>query len=296
MAQPLEPRFRIGACLVDTRSAEITRGEVTTRVEDRTLRLLVCLAERADQTVGVNALLDTVWAGTTVSQDSVYQAVTSLRRALGDDPKRPTYIATVPRQGYRLVAEVGPASGAPLLPAGEPAARRRRWPALVAVAATVPAVVVALVLATHPRAPGAGTAPARVQSQGPTRVAILPFIDITSQSMSEEYFADGMTEELVTRLAHAPGLRVTSATDSFALKGKPLSVAEIARTLNVTYLVDGSLRRSGATLRVSARLVRAADGVVVWSESYDRGAGDLLQIQGDIAGHVADAVKAWRPR
>jgi TolB-like protein len=129
-----------------------------------------------------------------------------------------------------------------------------------------------------------------VPLQATRAVAVLPFLDLTSQAMNEEYFADGMTEELITRLSHMEGLRVTAPTDSFALKGRKMTVAQTARLLNVDYVVDGSLRKSGDTLRVSARVVRAADGSVVWSQSYDRSSHDLLKVQDDIAGHVAEAI------
>src|SRR5580704_16688605 len=100
--------LRIGAWCVNPASGEISRDGETTRVEARTMRLLQCLAERPGEVVSIDDLLSQVWPDVTVSQDSVYQAVTSLRRLLGDDPKQPTYIATVPRLGYRMVATVGP--------------------------------------------------------------------------------------------------------------------------------------------------------------------------------------------
>src|SRR5882672_10456301 len=100
--------LRIGAWCVNPASGQISRDGETARVEVRTMRLLLCLAEHAGEVVSSDDLLDQVWTGVTVSQDSVYQAVTSLRRLLGDDPRKPTYIATVPRLGYRL--EIGRAS------------------------------------------------------------------------------------------------------------------------------------------------------------------------------------------
>jgi transcriptional activator of cad operon len=109
--------------------------------------------------------------------------------------------------------------------------------------------------------------------------------------MNEEYFADGMTEDLIDKLSKIPGLRVPSPTSSFFFKGKHLTVAQIAQSLGVAYVVDGSVRKSDATLRVAARLVRADDGYVVWSETYDRAFDDKLQVQADIAGEVAKALK-----
>jgi DNA-binding winged helix-turn-helix (wHTH) protein len=103
-----ETMLRIGAWCVNPASGQISRGEETARVEVRTMRLLLCLAEHAGEVVSIDDLLNQVWSGVIVSPDSVYQAVASLRRLLGDDPKQPSYIETVPRLGYRMVATVSP--------------------------------------------------------------------------------------------------------------------------------------------------------------------------------------------
>jgi transcriptional activator of cad operon len=123
-------------------------------------------------------------------------------------------------------------------------------------------------------------------------VAVLPFLDLTTQEMNEEYFADGMTEELIDKLSKIPGLRVPAPTSSFYFKGKRVTVADVANSLGVTYILDGSVRKSAATLRIAARLVRAADGYVVWSETYDRPSGDKLWVQDDIAREVAKQLQA----
>src|SRR5713226_2777848 len=108
MERPTTTMLRIGAWCVNPASGQISRNGETARVEVRTMRLLLCLAERAGEVVSIDDLLNQVWSGVFVNQDSVYQAVASLRRLLGDDPKEPTYIETVPRLGYRMVATVSP--------------------------------------------------------------------------------------------------------------------------------------------------------------------------------------------
>jgi transcriptional activator of cad operon len=110
--------------------------------------------------------------------------------------------------------------------------------------------------------------------------------------MNEEYFADGMTEELINRLSRIPGLRVPPPTSSFYFKGKQVTVAGVAKSLGVAYVLDGSVRKSDDMLRIAARLVRADDGYVVWSESYDRPSDDKLKVQDDIATEVAQALRA----
>jgi TolB-like protein len=134
-----------------------------------------------------------------------------------------------------------------------------------------------------PRATAVASAPQK-------SVAVLPFLDLTSQKMDEEYFADGMTEELIDKLSKIPGLRVPAPTSSFYFKGKKIPIADIAKSLGVAYVLDGSVRKSSTTLRVAARLIRASDGYVAWSETYDRPYDDKLAVQDDIAGEVAKAL------
>lgn len=261
------------------------------------MRLLLCLAEHAGQVVSIDELLEHVWTGVIVTSDSVYQAVTSLRRLLGDDPKRPLYIATVPRLGYRMVATVSPWVDQPLSP--PPAAARpertmprgsRSWTLLLA--GIVIPVALALAFLVYGRF--GSTAPAEAAADAvavQTSIAVLPFLDLTSESMDQEFFADGMTEELIDRLSKIPGLHVPPPTSSFYFKGKKISIADIAKSLGVEYVLDGSLRKSGSTLRIAARLVRADSGFVVWSETYDRPLDDTLKIQDDIAGEVTKALR-----
>jgi len=118
----------------------------------------------------------------------------------------------------------------------------------------------------------------------------MPFLDLT-EGMKEETFADGMTEELIDRLSKIPGLRVPPPTSSFYFKGKQITIADIAKSLGVAYVLDGSVRKSGARLRVATRLIRADSGYVVWNETYDRPLDDILMIQDDIAGEVTKALK-----
>ena len=132
---------------------------------------------------------------------------------------------------------------------------------------------------------------AATASQPQRSIAVLPFLDLT-QGMKEEEFADGMTEEMIDKLSKIPGLQVPSATSSFYFKGKQIPIPEIAKSLGVTYVLDGSVRKSGPMLRVAARLVRADTGYVVWSETYDRPFTDRLMVQDDIAGEVTKALNA----
>jgi transcriptional activator of cad operon len=283
--------LRIGAWCVNPASGTISREGETAQVEARTMRLLLCLAEHAGEVVSIEDLLQHVWSGVAVSPDSVYQAVASLRRLLGDDPKQPTYIATVPRLGYRIVAEVSPWVGpaAPASAVDAPAPGRRLRAGFAWAAGASICLALAVTFLYHGNAPN--SAPPANAPQPQKSVAVLPFLDLT-EGMSHETFADGMTEELIGRLSKIPGLRVPSLTSSFYFKGKQVPISDIAKTLSVAYVLDGSVRKSGDKLRVATRLIRADNGYVVWSETYDRPFHDILMVQDDIAGEVTKALKA----
>jgi TolB-like protein/DNA-binding winged helix-turn-helix (wHTH) protein len=318
MASPTTTLLRIGDWCVNPAAGQISRNGETARLEMRTMRLLLCLVEHAGEVVSIEALLNEVWPGVNVSPDSVYQAVASLRRLLGDDPKQPLYIATVPRLGYRMVAAVGPwldpSSGTPPVamlnsathsgdvvpaPAPHPATAggaplpgigRKAWPAWAAGAALCLLLVAAAIFYGRPASNPPSDPPA-VALQPQRSIAVLPFLDLT-EGMHEEEFADGMTEELIDKLSKIPGLRVPGATSSFFFKGKQMPVADMAKSLGVAYVLDGSVRKSGTRLRVAARLVRADNGYVIWTETYDRPFNDILMVQDDIAGEVTKALKA----
>jgi TolB-like protein/DNA-binding winged helix-turn-helix (wHTH) protein len=272
------------------------------------MRLLLCLAERAGEIVSIDDLLNQVWTGVIVTPDSVYQAVASLRRLLGDDPKQPTYIETVPRLGYRMVATVSPWADQSIAQTGSsrdsdsehptpattdaptPGRRLRAGFMWAAGAALCLALVVAFIFYVKVANNNHSISPAIVP-QPQKSIAVLPFLDLT-EGMKEEEFADGMTEELIDKLTKIPGLRVPAPTSSFYFKGKQIPIADIAKTLGVAYILDGSVRKSGARLRIAARLIRAESGYVVWSETYDRPLDDILMVQDDIAGEVTKALRA----
>jgi transcriptional activator of cad operon len=306
--------LRIGDWAVYPSTGQIVRDRETLRLEVRTLRLLLSLAERPGQVVSIDDLLTRVWPDVSVSPDSVYQAIASLRRQLGDDPRQPTYIATVPRLGYQMVAPVSvlpdPANSAPNSQSGSvptqptalstvradlpnasapPAFHPRRKAFVPAAVAVALSLVLLAGFLIHSRANRDFAASPPVPAQPQKSIAVLPFLDLT-QGMKEEEFADGMTEELIDKLAKVPGLRVPPPTSSFVYKGKQVPIADIARALGVAYVLDGSVRKDGTWVRIATRLVRADNGYVVWSETYDRPFKDILAIQDDIATAVTKAL------
>jgi DNA-binding winged helix-turn-helix (wHTH) protein/TolB-like protein len=242
-------RLQIGDWRVEPALGEISRGDEVVRLEARTLRLLLHLASRPGEVVSVDDLLDQVWPGVTVTPDSVYQAVASLRRQLGDDPRRPRYIANAPRLGYRMVAPVRE------LAATGPGSKLRRAGGAVLAAALLAAGAAAGWGVLNPAPPA------------PVTVGVMPFLDLTD-GMGNEVLVDDMAEDVADQLARTRGLRCPAPRSIFQLKHKHLSLTEAARRLGVSYIVDGSVRGAPGAYRVTARLVRADNGFVIWSQAF----------------------------
>jgi len=301
--------WQIGEWVADASDDSISRPGETVKLEPRTMRLLMCLAESGGAVVGQEQLLNDVWRGLVVGPASVYQSVSQLRKLLRDTDSPPTYIATVARKGYRLIApaqrlqrrppslsllaepppaEVVPPPIAPALdiPAAavaapvtlrEPKRRRTRF----AVAAGLGLlVIVLLALSWEPFR--------RYRARAPVTpsIVVLPFVDMSSQK-SEQAFCDGLTEELSSWLAQLPTLRVVARTSAFSFKDKPTDVREIGRQLGTSYVLEGSMRRTGEYMRVSVQLIDARTGYHRWAGAYDAPVADVIKVQEDIARSIA---------
>ena len=142
--------------------------------------------------------------------------------------------------------------------------------------------------------PAASSAPspvaAALPSSGDNSIAVLPFVDM-SQAKDQEFFSDGLSEELLNLLAQVPQLRVIARTSSFAFKGKEVGIADIAKSLSVAHVLEGSVRKSGDTLRITAQLIRTADSSHLWSETFDRQMTDVFKVQDEIAAAVVAQLK-----
>jgi TolB-like protein/Tfp pilus assembly protein PilF len=186
--------------------------------------------------------------------------------------------------GQHLAAGTVPTNQAapPIFAKGKASARGHLW--IIAGALIVIALAAAYFLAEKPWLRGRGA------SISDKSIAVLPFTDM-SEKRDQEYFSDGMTEELIDMLTKIPELRVPARTSSFYFKGKQANIAEIARALGVANVLEGSVRKSGNTIRITAQLVRADNGYHVWSETFDRQLGDVFKIQDDIAQSVVGALK-----
>jgi TolB-like protein len=256
--------------------------------------------------VSLDELMRRVWPGIVVSPETVSQRIKLLRDALGDEPREPRYIAGLRGRGYQLIAavkELGtePAASAPAVELPVPLSKaRRNWLMLTAMLAVGAALAYLVAdrfwLLLHTGRPGGDTAlrvtaepAAAAFNPPPYSIAVLPFVNLSGDK-EQEYFSDGLTEELLNSLAEINELQVAARTSSFYFKGEHVDLATVARKLNVGAVLEGSVRRSANTVRVTAQLNNAVTGFHLWSKTYDRDLGDVLKLQTEIATAVASAL------
>ncbi len=279
---------------------------------------LLLLVRNAGRTVSKDEVFAEVWRGHVVEENNLTQNVSALRKLLGERPSEHRFIATVPGRGYLFVADVRrleavsfppepaqpeagtkPADSAEGLAGGSLAAAGvvappspRGRPRLLAGAAGLltAAVLAGLYFGGRPRFDGHGSEAGRPTVDLSPSIAVLPFANL-SPDPGQDYFSDGLSEELLTQLAHTPGLRVIGRTSSFAFKGKSEDLRTIGQLLGVDHILEGSVRREGHRVRVTAQLIDPADGRHLWSETYERDLGDVFVIQDEVARTVASALR-----
>jgi TolB-like protein/DNA-binding winged helix-turn-helix (wHTH) protein/tetratricopeptide (TPR) repeat protein len=294
--------FEFGRFRLDRRQRSLMDdGGATVPLTGKAFDALAFLLEHAGQVVERDTLMDALWPDLVVEQNSLSQVVLALRRALGDG-----YIVTIKGRGYQFVAPVtavpnseserNSAGGPePMSSAASPQPSARHAVALPG--RSVPGqrlAILAILALTIAAVAGLATIRALRSSTMPPAavdpsIAVLPFVNLSSDP-EQEHFADGLSEELLNRLARSEGLRVIARTSSFAYKGQSPDAREVGAALGVGHVLEGSVRRSGDRLRVTAQLIDAEAGHHVWSEAYDRSFGDVFAIQDEIAGAVANAL------
>lgn len=275
-------RFVFGDFEVDPQRGCLARGGKEIALRPKSYGVLLYLLERAGQLVSREDLLAAVWPGLVVTDDSLAQCLIELRRALGDDSR--SMIRTVPRRGLIFDVPVSLEEPAPL-PGGGVSTVPSRWVLPAALS-----VVAALILwwVAGPKLPEPPAVETDSRPATPS-IAVLRFTDL-SPAGDQAWLADSFSEEIMHRLAQSPELHVIARTSSFAVEGQ--TVAAIARQLNVSHVLEGSLRRQGDTVQVTAQLIDAATSLHVWSKTYDREIGDMLAMHEEIARSVADSLEA----
>jgi adenylate cyclase len=242
--------FLFGNHELDLSRRELRRAGRLVSLEPQVFDLLVYLIENRDRVVTKDDLIQTIWKGRVVSESALTTRINAARKAVGDSGDRQRLIRTLPRKGFRFVGEVTP----------------RPSPS-----AAIPAPAVALALPEKPS------------------IAVLSFTNMTGDPRNE-YFGDGIAEDVITDLSRNPFLFVIARNSSFIYKGRSVEVRQIGRELGVRYVLEGSVRRSGSHLRITAQLIDAAAGGHMWAERYDRDLADVFAVQDEITQSVVMAI------
>jgi TolB-like protein len=247
--------YRFEDFTLDTDRRELRQGDTLVAIEPQVFDLLVHLIRHRDRVVSKDDLLASVWHGRVVSESALFNRINAARGAVGDTGDRQRLIKTLPRKGVRFVGEVREDENR----ATEIPARRESPP---------------LKLPDRPS------------------IAVLPFANMSGDP-DQEYFADGISEDLITRLSHIRWLFVIARNSSFVYKHRPIDVKQVSRELGVRYVLEGSVRRAGNQLRISAQLIDAMTGGHHWAEAYDRELGDIFAVQDEITRSVAGAIEPY---
>ena len=268
--------FSFGDFELDEERRELRRAGTPVELQLRPFQLLAYLVRNSDRAVPREELFERIWADTAVSDAALSSALRDVRRVLGDDGTDQTWIRTQRGRGLRFVAPVEERLG---LREGAGAERRLARP----VGAI--AVAVALLVGGFWWLNRAGPEIPSIRS-----VAVLSFVDMSPEG-DQEYFGDGMAEALSDTLSRVDGLRVVARTSAFAFKGQNEDIRSIGEQLGVGAVVEGSVRKAGDRIRITAQLVRAEDGFHLWSQTYDRELDDVFSIQDEIARAVSEALR-----
>ena len=290
-----ESVIRFGEFELGLKSSELRRDGSLVHLQPQPLKALAFLASRAGQTVTREELRQAVWESETFVdfEHGLNFCINQIRGALGDNAQSPRFIETLPRRGYRFIAKIETLNGSPALKeSGEsvaavadvaPSPRHARSYRLALIGGLVIALAASGYFVwrslNNPPPPNAKI-----------MIAVLPFTNLSKEE--QDYFSDGMTEEMIARLGriNPQRLRVIARTSVMAYKSVNKDIPSIARELGVDYILEGSVRRDGDRVRITAQLIQAGDQTYLWSESYDRPLGGSLGVQSEVAAQIASAL------
>ena len=276
---------------------ELRRAGLRIRLERKPMELLILLAERQGQLVTRKEIIERIWGKDYFfdAERGINNAIRKIRTALGDDSELSRFVETVTGKGYRFIGPqlvAQPAAQPPVtkevsssqaLP-GQNWVRRLRLTVALACVLALTSLGLVVIVTTRLQHSRASTA-ASVRS-----IAVLPFTNLSGDP-NQEYFADGMTEELVTELGKVGALRVISHTSVNRFKGTKRPLQEIARELQVDAVMEGTVAREGDRVRVTANLIQAFPEKLLWAQSYDRDLRNILDLESDVARTIADRIK-----
>ncbi len=285
VSSQVSPVYRFGIFEVDPRSGELRRNGVRLKVQEQPYQVLLKLLEHPGEIVTREELRSTLWpVGTFVDfETGLNTIIKRLRETLGDSAENPRFVETVPRRGYRFIGMPGVRTA--VAPAAVKARSRRAIPMTGVAIVLVLALLFTLNKGRWRERLLGRASPWPIES-----IAVLPLANLSGDP-AQEYFADGMTEEVIAELSKIGALRVISRTSIMHYKSTSKTVPEIARELKVDAVVEGSVVRSGDRVRVTAQLIYAPTDKHLWTESYDRQLKDALALQAEVARDIASGIR-----
>jgi len=289
----VEGHFELGPWLVQPSLNAAVRNGTTNHLTPKAMAVLVCLAQRAGEPVAKEELLQTVWSDAFVGDDVLKRSIAELRRVFEDDVKDPQFIQTIAKRGYRLIAPVEWVDRVPTQNPKQSTVRAtvtrdgkfRLAGAIVASAALLFALLVVFDVSGLRSRLSPNPAP-QIHS-----LAVLPLRNLSSDP-NQEYFSDGLTDELITDLAQIGSLKVISHTSTMQYKDPKKPLPEIARELNVDGIIEGTVQRSGDRVRITAQLIHGQTDKHLWAKSYERDARDIFSLERDVTEDIATQVQA----
>jgi len=297
--------LRVGDWIVRPKRRLIERGDESIQIRPKSMAVFECLVAARGEPVSRNELLETVWPGADVTDDVLTKSIVELRRAFGDSAREAGVIETIPKMGFRLVLPAqgleeelqGSRSQGTDLPGRQGKWRRFRSVGLVSIAVVLISVALASFSGTRVWLTEAGInlflkTAAFLSPSGTTQrpgIAVLPLMNFSGDP-ENEYFSDGMSVELINRLARSNRVPVIARSSSFEFKDRPQDVREVGRRLGVTHVLEGSVRRADEKIRLTVQLIDATTGAHVWSGVYQRELGDVFELQQEIASEIVDQI------
>ena len=289
---------------LDAVNHSLWRGTGRVAITPKAFDVLRYLVENAGSLVSQEQLLGAVWPETYVNPEVLRKYILEIRRVLGDRAINPTFIETMTKRGYRFIAPVtdendpeppatpipdatqGPIGSEAELPDKHDSssiytARKLALPAVLIVIAFAVVAVYSWVARSKTNAP---------PPKNDTSIAVLPFADM-SPGKDQEYFSDGLSEQVINNLAKVAGLKVVARSSAFQFKGKTEDLRNVGKRLGVANVLEGTVRKEGDHVRITAELTKAADGFQLWSETYDRTIDDVFATQDEIARAVTEALQ-----
>jgi TolB-like protein/DNA-binding winged helix-turn-helix (wHTH) protein/tetratricopeptide (TPR) repeat protein len=279
--------IRFSDYVLDLRTGELRRNGAILRLQPQPARILTILASRAGEMVTRQELAQKVWGSETHVdfEHGLNYAIRQIRNVLEDDAEEPRYLETVPKRGYRFIAAVTDAteSQRTTQATDSPTTPRHRRSRLVLISIAAATLTMALLVLIRGW-PWKQAGNSRIGS-----LAVLPLRNLSADP-EQEYFSDGMTDELITELAKMSGIRIISHTSVERYKKSTALVQEIARELGVDAVVEGTVTRSGSRVRITAQLIDARTDTHLWAESYERDLPDTLALQDTLARDIAQEI------